>query len=129
MHRTTILAVCAFSLLIASQQVSAGVEPFIDIPAMVQEWQLTYGNIVVVPLQPIVRCPFACSLFSENKLRILYYAFQSPLQCFNCRWHTPARCGEALLENYASFGHRFSLCLCKSLNARSCSLLDSTICD
>ena len=74
MQRTAILAVCAFALLIASQQVSAGVEPFSDIPAMVQEWQLTYGNTVVLPLQPNVRCPFACSILSESKLRLLYCA-------------------------------------------------------
>ena len=126
MQRTAIIAVCAFALLIASQQVSAGVQPFIDNPAMMQEGQPTYGNIVVMPLQPNVRCPFACSRFSENKLRILYCAFQSPLQFCNRRWHTPARCGEALLENYASFGHRSSLCLCQSLNARSCAQLGST---
>lgn len=48
MQRTVILAVCAFALLIASQQVSAGVEPFINISALVQQWQSTYGNIVVL---------------------------------------------------------------------------------
>ncbi len=75
MQRTVILAVCAFALLIASQQVSAGVEPFINISALVQQWQSTYGNIVVLHLQPNVRCPCACGLFSGTKLRSLDNAF------------------------------------------------------
>ena len=71
MQRTVILAVCAFAFLIAFQQVSAGAKQFISIPALLQVWLPTYGNIVLLPPQPNVCCPGACSLFSDIKLHTL----------------------------------------------------------